>query len=80
MWLSVSILCLLHLATCMRDVEEIEWNRSAYLVKTLAETQDGDRVLGCTGTLITPSLVLTSSKCVDNTESVRWLIKIRVIS
>ncbi|CAJ0609950.1 unnamed protein product [Cylicocyclus nassatus] len=69
MWLSICILCLLHLATCMRDVEEIEWNRSAYLVKTLAEAQDGDRVLGCTGTLITPSLVLTSSKCVDNTEN-----------
>ncbi|KHJ99355.1 hypothetical protein OESDEN_00644 [Oesophagostomum dentatum] len=66
MWDFLAFLLVLHLATCMRDSEKTEWNRYGYLVKVLTETSDGTQVLGCTGTLITPSLVLTSSKCMEN--------------
>ncbi|EYC06434.1 hypothetical protein Y032_0076g1061 [Ancylostoma ceylanicum] len=69
MWLSIGILFLLRLATCMKDVEETEWNRSGYLVKILSESVTNEGVRACTGTLITPSLVLTSSKCIDTEES-----------
>ncbi|VDM54929.1 unnamed protein product [Angiostrongylus costaricensis] len=47
----------------MRDVTEVEWNRYGYLVKVLHEAKDMSKVLGCTGTIVSPSLVLTSAKC-----------------
>ncbi|KAK5972960.1 hypothetical protein GCK32_012122 [Trichostrongylus colubriformis] len=49
----------------MKDAEETEWNRYGYLVKILSQSPLNDsRVIGCTGTLIAPSLILTSSKCI----------------
>ncbi|RCN45796.1 hypothetical protein ANCCAN_08185 [Ancylostoma caninum] len=69
MWLFIDILLLLRLAACMKDAEETEWNRSGYLVKILSESVTREGVRACTGTLISPSLVLTSSKCIDSDES-----------
>lgn len=65
MWTVLAVLFVLQSVHCMRDAEETEWNRYGYLVKVLSQSPTNEsRVIGCTGTLITPSLVLTSSKCI----------------
>ncbi|ETN77380.1 hypothetical protein NECAME_11093 [Necator americanus] len=64
MWLYIGLLSALQWAACMMDAEKTEWNRFGYLVKVLSEDPSEPRVIGCTGTLITPSLVLTASKCI----------------
>ncbi|XGW35056.1 hypothetical protein V3C99_018804 [Haemonchus contortus] len=54
---------------CMKDAEETEWNRYGYLVKVLSQSPVNEsHVIGCTGTLIAPSLILTSSKCIATDE------------
>ncbi|KAK6045224.1 hypothetical protein COOONC_17271 [Cooperia oncophora] len=69
MWFVLAFLFVLQSVYCMRDAEETEWNRYGYLVKVLSQSPVNEsRVIGCTGTLITPSLILTSSKCIATDE------------
>ncbi|KAJ1364893.1 hypothetical protein KIN20_025081 [Parelaphostrongylus tenuis] len=46
----IALLTILTAVSCMRDVEEVEWNRYGYLVKVLHEAKDKSKVLACTGT------------------------------
>ncbi|WKY15989.1 hypothetical protein Q1695_001009 [Nippostrongylus brasiliensis] len=65
MWSIFAFLAVLQSVSCMRNADETEWNRYGYLVKVLSQSPTNEsQVIGCTGTLITPSLVLTSSKCI----------------
>ncbi|PIO66462.1 hypothetical protein TELCIR_11824 [Teladorsagia circumcincta] len=65
MWSVLASLFVLQAVHCMKDAEETEWNRYGYLVKVLSQSPVNEsQVIGCTGSLITPSLILTSSKCI----------------
>ncbi|CAD6189364.1 unnamed protein product [Caenorhabditis auriculariae] len=46
--------------------DDIDWNRHGYLVKILLRERNTDNATACTGTLISPSAVLTSIKCFPN--------------
>ncbi|VDM95731.1 unnamed protein product [Thelazia callipaeda] len=47
--------------------EDKEWNRFGFLVKIFSREKLSNIVTSCTGTIISPRLVLTSSQCILNT-------------